>query len=66
MFGAFGGRNSGELDWEGKMGLFLVPTEGPLLSLPEENVQERLPSLPNQPLPITRTSVPGLDFGEWP
>lgn len=42
MFGAFGGRKSGELDWEGKMGLVLVPrshTEDSYFSLPEENVQ---------------------------
>lgn len=40
MFGAFGGWKSGQLNWKGKMGLFLVPIEGSLLSLPEENVQE--------------------------
>ena len=38
MFGAFGGWKSGELNWKGKMGLFLVPIEDSLLSLPEESM----------------------------
>lgn len=43
MFGAFGGQKSGELNWKGKMGLFLVPIEGSFLSLPEESMQEEAP-----------------------